>query len=66
MSERSDNIGKTRLSDRSMDIAEVLKLVDEVLFTNTGEHPKARKKKDGKRRVFPIFEGRRIKTDKGG
>ncbi|MEG4803913.1 hypothetical protein QUB63_07700 [Microcoleus sp. ARI1-B5] len=40
MSERSDNIGKTSLSDRSMDIAEVLKVVDEVLFTNTGDRPK--------------------------
>jgi hypothetical protein len=55
MSERSDNIGKTCLSDRSTDIAEVLKLVDEILFNHTGEYPKARKKKDGKRRVFLKF-----------
>ncbi len=37
MSERSDKIGKTNLSDRSMDIAEVLKLADELLFTHTGD-----------------------------
>jgi len=35
MSERSDQVGKTR---PSMDIAEVLKLADELLFTHAGEH----------------------------
>jgi len=40
MSERSGNIRKACLSDRSVDIAEVLKLVDEILFTNTGDRPK--------------------------
>jgi hypothetical protein len=49
-----------------MDIAEVLKLVDELLFTNTDDRPKSRKKKDGKRRVFPKFEAGRIKADKDG
>lgn len=38
MSERSDKIGKTNRFDRYMDIAEVLKLADELLFTHTGEH----------------------------
>lgn len=38
MSERSDEIGKTRPSHLSMDIAEVLKLADELLFIHTGEH----------------------------
>ncbi len=35
MSERSDQVGKNR---PSMDIAEVLKLADELLFTHAGEH----------------------------
>ena len=38
MSERSDTVGKTRPSHLSMDIAEVLKFADELLFTHTGEH----------------------------
>jgi hypothetical protein len=38
MSERSDKVGKTSPSHPSMDIAEVLKLADELLFTHTGEH----------------------------
>lgn len=38
MSERSDEIGKTRPSHLSMDIAEVLKLADELLFIHTGKH----------------------------
>jgi len=38
MSERSDKIGTAHPSHRSMDIAEVLKLADELLFTHTGEH----------------------------
>ena len=38
MSERSDQIRKTRPSHPSMDIAEVLKLADELIFTHTGEH----------------------------
>lgn len=38
MSERSDEIGKTRPSHLSMDIAEVLKLADGLLFIHTGEH----------------------------
>lgn len=37
MSERSDEIGKNSPSHSSMDIAEVLKLADELLFTHTGE-----------------------------
>ena len=38
MSERSDKVGKTSPYHPSMDIAEVLKLADELLFTHTGEH----------------------------
>lgn len=38
MSERSDKMGKANRSDRYMDIAEILKLADELLFTHTGEH----------------------------
>lgn len=38
MSERSGKIEKPDPSHRSMDIAEVLKLADELLFTHTGEH----------------------------
>ncbi len=37
MSERSDKIGKPHPFNRSMDIAEVLKLADELLFTHTGD-----------------------------
>jgi hypothetical protein len=38
MSERSDEVGKTRPSHSSTDIVEALKLADELLFTHTGEH----------------------------
>ena len=38
MSERSDEVGKTRPSHSSTDIVEILKLADELLFTHTGEH----------------------------
>lgn len=38
MSERSDKIGKPHPSDRAMEIAEVLKLADELLFAHTGDH----------------------------
>lgn len=65
MSERSDNIGKTCLSDRSIDIAKAGKLVNEIMFTNTGDETNfypfpyhrpiaqnCKAKKDGKRLVF--------------
>lgn len=37
MSERSDRMGKNHLPNQSMDIAEALKLADELLFTHTGD-----------------------------